>query len=224
MIAIQAATDPGCVVEMCTYGCLIIHEVCTHGGEGWVAYDTLFCQHTAAHLSTSWASLDSSIHAATLVVMRSGTGVLCSHYSGSDHQSGHCALASLHTPLPLFPPTNTQVPSHLTVANPEAGWLPIFHQYNCTTSHLQLFEPGPAPVWYNLLIPAHLCYLQGGPSSQSKSLWSNTSRQHLSEAISLATPSKGFTSNYKGEHRCSKPVHQFLLTFRLQSRLWCALQ
>ena len=111
MIAIQAATDPGRVVEMCAYGCLIIREACTHGGEGWVAYDTLFRQHAAARPGTSWASLDPSIHAATFVAMRSGTGVLCRHCSGSDHQSGHCALAPLHTPLPLSPPTNTHVPS-----------------------------------------------------------------------------------------------------------------
>ena len=53
MIAIQAATDPGHVAEICAYSCLIIREACTHGREGWVAYDTLFRQHAAAHSGTS---------------------------------------------------------------------------------------------------------------------------------------------------------------------------
>ena len=100
MIAIQAAVNPAKVADMCAYGSIVIREAQKHGGEGWQVYDSLFRQHAATRPDISWASLDPSIHAATFLAMRSGTGIHCHHYADSDHQSTACALAPLRAPLP----------------------------------------------------------------------------------------------------------------------------
>ena len=97
MIAIQSAANPDLVIDMCTYGVLILREASKHGGNGWSAYDALFHQHTAACPSLSWASSEPSIHVSTFLASHSGGGDICTFCSGSDHSSKDCALGSIHT-------------------------------------------------------------------------------------------------------------------------------
>ena len=59
----------------------------------WSAYDRLFRQHAAANSELSWATLDGSIHAATFLASRTGSGTHCRLCADSDHLAHECALA-----------------------------------------------------------------------------------------------------------------------------------
>lgn len=53
--------------DLAAYSMLIIHMARKHGGRGWVAYDSLFRQQKAAWASCSWAELNPSLMAATVL-------------------------------------------------------------------------------------------------------------------------------------------------------------
>lgn len=133
---------------MCAYGCLIIREACKHGGDGWAAYDSQFCQVAAAHPGPSWVALDLSLHASTFLATCTGSGTHCRHCVEANHQSHQCALAPLHTPAPSSPnpPTHAQYQQRPIARPPIAGPLnPICMSWNrgkhayhpsCTYRHI----------------------------------------------------------------------------------------
>ena len=77
--------------------CLIINLSRKHGGKGWMTYDRLFCQQMAAGSGASWAELNPSLMAATVLVVDSGTVKSCSFCLGTDHAREDCALAPLNS-------------------------------------------------------------------------------------------------------------------------------
>ena len=97
LVAIQA-NDPNQVKQTCAYMCLLIQEARKHGGDGWSTYDRLFRQHAAANPAWSWATLDGSIHAATILASRNGVGIHCRLCAESDHVAHECALFPLFNP------------------------------------------------------------------------------------------------------------------------------
>ena len=80
---------------MCAYTCLVIQEARKHDGDGWSAYDRLFCQHAAAHPDLPWATLDGTIHVATFLASRMGIGTHCRLCADSDHLAHECTLAPI---------------------------------------------------------------------------------------------------------------------------------
>ena len=102
---------------MLTYARLVIREAQFHGGAGWLEYDKWFRQQQAALFGKHpWNELNASLHAATLMSLRSGERKLCKLCRAPDHAEAQCALASLqfqqwHNPQPA--------PSHS--ASPQAA-------------------------------------------------------------------------------------------------------
>ena len=94
LIALQAENADK-ARQICGYACLVIQEARKHGGDGWCAYDQLFRQHAAAKPDLPWATLDGSIHAATILASRTGTGTHCRLCAESDHLAQECALAPI---------------------------------------------------------------------------------------------------------------------------------
>ena len=111
--------------DMLTYARLIIREAQCHGGVGWLEYDKWFRQQQAA-LTTPhpWNELNASLHAATVMSLRSGERKLCRLCREPDHAESQCALASLHFPqlqqLHLPPPSRSaSPPASKRVVRPE---------------------------------------------------------------------------------------------------------
>ena len=104
--------------DMLTYARLIIREAQCHSGMGWLEYDKWFRQQQAALSSQHpWNELNASLHAATVMSLRSGESRLCNLCREPDHVDSRCALASLHFPQSLSP----QSASLVTPALPSAG-------------------------------------------------------------------------------------------------------
>ena len=53
--------------DLAAYAQIVIHLARKHGGKGWLAYDKLFRQQMAAGAESSWAELNSSLMAATVL-------------------------------------------------------------------------------------------------------------------------------------------------------------
>ena len=81
---------------MLTYARLVIREAQCHDGAGWLDYDKWFRQQQAA-LSTPqpWNELNASVHAATVMSLRTGDKKLCRLCREPDHTESQCALALL---------------------------------------------------------------------------------------------------------------------------------
>ena len=97
--------------DMLTYARLIIREAQCHGGMGWLEYDKWFRQQQAA-LSHQhpWNELNPSLHASTVMSLRSGEQRLCRLCRGPDHTEFQCALASLQCPQSSFHPSSLTAP------------------------------------------------------------------------------------------------------------------
>lgn len=85
--------------DMMTYARLIIREAQCHSGPGWQEYDKWFRQQQAAlAVPQPWHELNASLHAATVMSLRSGNNQPCRLCREPDHSEIHCALASLQPP------------------------------------------------------------------------------------------------------------------------------
>ena len=88
------------------YARLIIKEAQHHGGQGWLAYDMVFCQHAALDPSIQWNVLHPAIQDSTLFSPAScgnqspttSSGLFYSIYREVDHMAASCALAYLQQP------------------------------------------------------------------------------------------------------------------------------
>lgn len=91
--------------DLLSYARLIIREAQCHGGSGWLEYDKWFRQQQAA-LSTRhpWNELNASLHAATVMSLRTGETKLCKLCKEPDHSETQCALASLYPPQQIGNP------------------------------------------------------------------------------------------------------------------------
>ena len=92
--------------ELAAYGQIVLHLARKHGGKGWLSYDKLFRQQKAAGASMSWAELNPSLMAATVLGNSGEPGRVCSLCMASDHVSHECALASMEAQSK--PPTPRQ--------------------------------------------------------------------------------------------------------------------
>ena len=84
--------------ELAAYGMIVLQLASKHQGAGWRSYDRQFRQHQAAGAGLSWADLNPSLMAAT--VLGDGSGGLgrpCSLCLSADHSKEDCALASLES-------------------------------------------------------------------------------------------------------------------------------
>ena len=105
--------------DMLTYARLVIREAQCHGGPGWLEYDKWFRQQQASlAVPQPWRELNASLHAATVMSLRSGSNRSCRLCRGPDHVENQCALASLQPgPSPWGPPTPS--PAAKRVVRPE---------------------------------------------------------------------------------------------------------
>ena len=88
-----AKTDSQDTRNLAAYGQIIIHLARKHGGMGWRQYDNQFRQQVAAGASLSWANLNPSLMAATVLgASGDGTGRVCSLCLATDHIRSDCAL------------------------------------------------------------------------------------------------------------------------------------
>ena len=82
--------------ELAAYGMIVLQLASKHQGAGWRSYDRQFRQHQAAGAGLSWADLNPSLMAATVLGDSSGgLGRPCSLCLSADHSKDDCALASL---------------------------------------------------------------------------------------------------------------------------------
>ena len=100
-------------------------------GRRWCAYDRLFRQHAAAKPDLPWATLDGSIHAATILASRTGTGTHCRLCAESDHLAQECALAPiLNYNQPVRPVHLNQVAYRRPLLAPTNVTRPICNSWN----------------------------------------------------------------------------------------------
>lgn len=106
--------------NMLSYARLIVREAQCHGGIGWLEYDKWFRQQQAA-LTTQhpWNELNASLHAATVMSLRSGDSKLCKLCREPDHADSQCALASLQPPQPYAWPTTAGAAAGRRVTRPD---------------------------------------------------------------------------------------------------------
>ena len=84
--------------ELAAYGMIVLQLASKHQGAGWRSYDRQFRQHQAAGAGLSWADLNPSLMAATVLGDSSGgRGRPCSLCLSADHSKEDCALASLES-------------------------------------------------------------------------------------------------------------------------------
>ena len=103
--------------DMLTYARLIIREAQCHGGPGWLEYDKWFRQQQAAlAVPHPWQELNASLHAATVMSLRSGSNKLCKLCREPDHSEAQCALASLQLsqPTATVPASSLQATKRVT--------------------------------------------------------------------------------------------------------------
>ena len=143
---------------MLSYARLVIREAQCHGGAGWLEYDKWFRQQQAALAKPhQWNELNASLHAATVMSLKSGKTRLCKLCREPDHAESQCALASFQAhlqpalALPPLPPASKRV------TRPE------------TLEHL--LEQGPVCLPRLLSVPPRLCHVPPqGSSGQGLSL------------------------------------------------------
>ena len=106
--------------NMLSYARLIVREAQFHGGIGWLEYDKWFRQQQA-DLTTQhpWNELNASLHAATVMSLRSGDSKLCKLCREPDHADSQCALASLQPPQPYAWPTTAGAAAGRRVTRPD---------------------------------------------------------------------------------------------------------
>ena len=88
------------------YACLMIREAQHHGGQGWLAYNRVFCHQAALDLSFQWNVLHPAIQASTHFFpspngsqnLSAHGGTFCSICREVDHTAAYCALAYSHQP------------------------------------------------------------------------------------------------------------------------------
>ena len=82
--------------ELLAYGHIIMQLARSHGGVGWVVYDRRFRQQVAAGTPLSWAEINPSILAATVLGSApASSGRNCPLCMSWDQGRADCALASL---------------------------------------------------------------------------------------------------------------------------------
>ena len=119
-VAVQ--TEDAMTRDMLTYARLVIREAQCHGGPGWLEYDKWFRQQQASlAVPHPWHELNASLHAATVMSLRSGLNRSCRLCRGPDHVETQCALASLQPgpPSSLEPQPMTSSPGMKRVVRPE---------------------------------------------------------------------------------------------------------
>ena len=102
---------------MLSYARLIVREAQCHGGIGWLEYDKWFRQQQATQ--HPWNELNASLHAATVMSLRSGDSKLCKLCREPDHADSQCALASLQPPQPYAWPTTAGAAAGRRVTRPD---------------------------------------------------------------------------------------------------------
>ena len=133
--------------DMLSYARLVIREAQCHGGAGWLEYDKWFRQQQAALAKPHpWNELNASLHAATVMSLKSGETRLCK-------LCWEPALASFQAhlqPALALPPLSTSKQA--------------CHQARDPGTHL---EQGPVCFPRLLSVPPRLCHVpQQGSSGQ----------------------------------------------------------
>ena len=94
-VAVLLEAHPELVKSQLAYLTLMIAEARCNGGDGWLTYDTIFCQKATEDSSIVWDKLDPSLHMATFAALNTSPGSVCPHCSASDHAPKDCVLRSL---------------------------------------------------------------------------------------------------------------------------------
>ena len=98
LVYIAIRTEDKEIRDMLSYARLIIQEAQCHGGAGWLEYDKWFLQQQAAlTCKHPWNELNSSLHAATVMSLRSGERKSCKLCKEPDHSEAQFALASMQS-------------------------------------------------------------------------------------------------------------------------------
>ena len=106
--------------DMLTYARLVIREAQCHGGPGWLEYDKCFRQQQAAlAIPHPWHELNASLHAATVMSLRSGTNRSCKLCREPDHVEAQCTLVSLYPWQPSAGVSSTPPQVFKRVSMPE---------------------------------------------------------------------------------------------------------
>ena len=90
----------------------------------------LLRQHATANPSISWATLDGSIHAATFLASRTGSGMHCHLCADSSHLAHECALAPLLNPHQTVHSTSGQAPPYRQAPPSSSSMRPICNSWN----------------------------------------------------------------------------------------------
>ena len=90
---------------------IILQLVCKHGGSRWLLYDRQFRLQQAAGASLSWADINLSLMAATVLGQpNERPHRACSLCLAADHFQEECALASLESHRPPIPASSSRPP------------------------------------------------------------------------------------------------------------------
>ena len=115
--------------DMLSYARLVIREAQCHGGAGWLEYDKWFRQQQAALAKPHpWNELNASLHATTVMSLKSGETRLCKLCREPDHAESQCALASFQAhlqpalALPPLPPASKRVTRPETLERIYTSW------------------------------------------------------------------------------------------------------
>ena len=84
--------------DMLTYSRLLMREAMRHNGNGWLQYDRTFRRQISIDPTLQWNTLQSALHASTIVGNGSGNGTFCSLCRECDHAARSCALSQLQQP------------------------------------------------------------------------------------------------------------------------------
>lgn len=127
--------------RLAAYAMIILQLARKHGGSGWLLYDRQFRLQQAAGAGLSWADINPSLLAATVLGQPGErTPRACSLCLAADHSREDCALASLEAHRPPFPvPANRpQLParqSRRPLPYRLAGQCYRFNAGNCNSSN-----------------------------------------------------------------------------------------
>ena len=175
--------------NMLSYARLIVREAQCHGGIGWLEYDKWFRQQPAA-LTTQhpWNELNASLHAATVMSLRSEDSKLCKL---CDSQ---CALASLQSPQPYAWPMSAGAAAGRRVTRPDTL------ERICTSraaAHSQ------APAGLGTCVPLANAKVTG-PESVRRLLQAPHTRQVLNQQ---RRAQRALSSKLAGSRQC-RPQHR----------------
>ena len=93
-LALLAEAHPELMKSCLLYIALIIVVARRNGGDGWIMYDSIFCQNVAEDPLVDLGKLDPSLHIATFAAQSMSPGSIFPHCLASDHCPKDCTLRS----------------------------------------------------------------------------------------------------------------------------------